>query len=158
MDPPPGRPRRPAASMARRMSAESPTYDLTLLLDPEIEEARREKIVVDVEALIEQHAELIGRHDWGTRKTAFDVRKRGDVDYRLIQFHATNPLLESLDHALKITDGVLRFRIVKLRPGTPPPSDTPPPVAVGGGSDDDRDDRDDRGRGRGRDRDRDDRD
>ena len=132
------------------MSAESPTYDLTLLLDPEIEEARREKIVVDVEALIDQHAELVGRHDWGMRKTAFDVRKRGDVDYRLIQFHATKPLLESLDHALKITDGVLRFRIVKLRPGTPPPSDTPPPIAVGGGEGDDRDDRD---RERGRDRD-----
>jgi small subunit ribosomal protein S6 len=26
-----------------------------------------------------------------------------------------------LDHTLKITDGVLRFRIIKLRAGTPPP-------------------------------------
>ncbi len=112
------------------MSAESPTYDLTLLLDPEIEEARREKIVVDVEALIEQQAELIGRHDWGTRKTAFDVRKRGDVDYRLIQFHATKPLLESLDHALKITDGVLRFRIFKVDPASEATA-PPPPVTAG---------------------------
>ena len=125
--------------MPRRRPAESPIYDLTLLLDPDIEEARREKIVVDVEALIQQHAELIGRHDWGTRKTAFDVRKHADVDYRLIQFRATKALLESLDHALKITDGVLRFRIVKLRPGTPPPPEMPPPVAAGTASDDERD-------------------
>jgi small subunit ribosomal protein S6 len=125
--------------MARRMTAESPTYDLTLLLDPEIEEARREKIVSDVEALIDQHAEMVGRHDWGTRKTAFDVRKRSDVDYRLIQFRATTPLLESLNHALKITDGVLRFRIVKLRRGTPAPPDLRASAAVPAGTDDERD-------------------
>jgi len=125
--------------MTRRMTAESPTYDLTLLLDPEIEEARREKIVTDVEALIDQHAEMIGRHDWGTRKTAFDVRKRSDVDYRLIQFRANTPLLESLDHALKITDGVLRFRIVKLRPGTPPPPDMAAAAAAPVPADDERD-------------------
>lgn len=137
--------------MARRMTVESPTYDLTLLLDPEIEEPRREKIVSDVEALIQQHAELLGRHDWGTRKTAFEVRKHADADYRLIQFHATSPLLESLNHALKITDGVLRFRIMKLRPGTPPPPDMAASTAAYAAEDDDRD----RDRGRGRDRDRD---
>ncbi len=141
------------------MTAESPTYDLTLLLDPEIEEARREKIVSDVEVLIQQHADLIGRHDWGTRKTAFDVRKHPDADYRLIQFHATSPLLESLNHALKITDGVLRFRIMKLRPGTPGPPEMPPPTAASAPADDERDgrdrDRDRDGRDRDRDRDRD---
>ena len=125
--------------MAHRMTAESPTYDLTLLLDPEIEEARRDKIVADLEALIDQHAEMVGRHDWGTRKTAFDVRKRADVDYRLIQFRATPPLLESLDHALKITDGVLRFRIVKLRPGTPPPPDLRASAAAAAAGDEERD-------------------
>ena len=121
------------------MTAENPTYDLTLMLDPAIEEERREKIVADVEALVEQHADVVGRHDWGTRKTAFDVRKRSDVDYRLIQFHATNALLDQLDHALKITDGVLRFRIMKLRPGTPAPPDSPAVAVASGGGDDDED-------------------
>jgi small subunit ribosomal protein S6 len=36
-------------------------------------------------------------------------------------------LLEQLDHSLKITDGVLRFRIIRLRPGTPPPPEVKPP-------------------------------
>ena len=35
-------------------------------------------------------------------------------------------LLEQLDHNLKITDGVLRHRIIKLRPGTPDPPDLRP--------------------------------
>ena len=33
---------------------------------------------------------------------------------------------EPLDHNLKITDGVLRFRMIKLRPGTPAPPDLRP--------------------------------
>ena len=32
-------------------------------------------------------------------------------------------MLQQLDHALKITDGVNRFRIIKLRTGTPDPPD-----------------------------------
>jgi small subunit ribosomal protein S6 len=112
------------------MAAENPTYDLVLLLNPDMEEERREKIVHDVEELVSQHGEVLGRHDWGPRKTTFAVRKHAEADYRLIQFHATNPLLEALDHALKITDGVLRFRIMKLRPGTPDAPDMAP-VPVG---------------------------
>ena len=36
------------------------------------------KIIVDVETLIDKHGgSLVGRHDWGVRQTAFEVRKQG---------------------------------------------------------------------------------
>ena len=53
------------------------------------------------------------------------MRKRADADYHLLQFEGTPELLQQLDHALKITDGVNRFRIIKLRKGTPGPPDLP---------------------------------
>ncbi|HVL97643.1 MAG TPA: 30S ribosomal protein S6 [Solirubrobacteraceae bacterium] len=106
------------------MAREAPIYDLTLLLDPEAEEDRREKILADVEALVERHGgTLVGRHDWGVRATAFEIRKRADADYHLVQFYATTDALDALNHTLKITDGVHRYRIIKLRPGTPAPPD-----------------------------------
>jgi small subunit ribosomal protein S6 len=106
------------------MAREAPIYDLTLLLDPEADEERRTKIIVDVETLIDKHGgSLVGRHDWGERQTAYEVRKKAGADYHLIQFYATNDVLEALDHTLKITDGVNRFRVIKLRPGTPEPPD-----------------------------------
>ncbi len=105
------------------MATEAPIYDLTLLLDPAVEQERREQIVADVVDLIDRTAEFIGRHDWGDRQTAYEVRKHTDADYHLIQFRGDRTLLEQLDHNLKITDGVLRFRIIKLRPGTPAPPD-----------------------------------
>jgi len=101
-------------------------YDLTLLLDPAVEAERREQIVADVADLIDRTGEFIGRHDWGTRQTTYEVRKHAEADYHLIQFRGPTSLLEQLDHNLKITDGVLRFRIIKLRPGTPEPPDLRP--------------------------------
>jgi small subunit ribosomal protein S6 len=109
--------------MARRMATEQPTYDLILLLDPDAEEERRTNILASLEQIIDRQGSVISRHDWGLRPTAYEVRKRGDADYHLLQFQGTPDLLEQLDHALKITDGVNRFRIIKLRKGTPPAPD-----------------------------------
>ena len=109
--------------MARRMADEQPSYDLILLLDPDAEEERRINILASLEQIIERQGAVISRHDWGLRPTAYEVRKRGDADYHLLQFNGTPELLQQLDHALKITDGVNRFRIIKLRKGTPPPPD-----------------------------------
>jgi small subunit ribosomal protein S6 len=111
---------------AAAMANEPPIYDLTLLLDSAVEAERREQIVADVVDLIDRTGEFVGRYDWGTRTTVYEVRKHADADYHLIQFRGPAPLLEQLDHNLKITDGVLRFRIIKLRPGTPPPPDLGP--------------------------------
>jgi len=108
------------------MASGTHIYDLTLLLDPAVEGERREQIVADVADLIDRTGEFIGRHDWGTRPTTYEVRKHAEADYHLIQFRGPTSLLEQLDHNLKITDGVLRFRIIKLRPGTPEPPDLRP--------------------------------
>jgi small subunit ribosomal protein S6 len=104
-------------------------YDLMLLLDPNAPEGRGDQIVGDVEQAIGAGGSLIGRHDWGTRRMTFEIDHRPEADYRLFQFEADVPLLERLDHMLKITDGVLRFRIIKQRAGTPPPPPPRPPEA-----------------------------
>ena len=105
------------------MATEQPIYDLILLLDPEAEEERRTNILASLEQIIERQGAIVSRHDWGLRPTAYEVRKRADADYHLLQFQGPSELLEQLSHALKITDGVNRFRIIKLRKGTPEPPD-----------------------------------
>src|SRR3954463_6084680 len=111
------------------MAQEPPLYDLVLLLDTQADDERRSQLLDNVQAAIEKGGEVVGRHDWGVRPTVYEVQKRPDADYHLFQFHGDNALLEQLDHTLKITDGVLRFRIIKLRAGTPPPPDPRPAEA-----------------------------
>jgi small subunit ribosomal protein S6 len=111
----------------------TPEYELILMLDPEAPDERREQIVAEARSRIEGAGNL--KHDtgWGMRKLAYEIRQRTEADYRFFRFASDPPLLESLDHDLKIADGVLRFRIFKVDPRSPviiPPAPTP----GGGGS------------------------
>lgn len=107
----------------------SAQYDLMLLLDPNTPDGRDEQILADVDGAIAAGGTLISRHDWGLRKMTFEIDHRPEAAYHLFQFEGDVTLLERLNHMLKITDGVLRFRIIKLRAGTPPPPDPRPEAA-----------------------------
>jgi small subunit ribosomal protein S6 len=104
-------------------------YDLMLMLDPNAPEGRGDAILGDVRQMIESSGNLVGEHDWGLRKMTFEIRHRPEAAYTLFQFEGDNDLLERLNHTLKITDGVLRFRIIRLKPGTPPPPEPRPAEA-----------------------------
>jgi small subunit ribosomal protein S6 len=99
-------------------------YDLMLLIDPNAPEGRQDQVVQEVQSMIESGGSLVGSHDWGLRRLAYEIDHRPDAHYQLVQFESEPQLLERLQHSLKIMDGVLRFRIIRLKPGTPPP---PPP-------------------------------
>jgi small subunit ribosomal protein S6 len=107
------------------MAQPRPVYDLMLLLDPAVEAEQRSKILSDTEASIGRGGEVVSKHDWGQRATAYELHKKTEADYHLLQFHATSELLAQLHRTLRITDGVMRFRIIKLAPGTPPPPARP---------------------------------
>jgi small subunit ribosomal protein S6 len=97
----------------RRMSL----YELTLILDPEAPLERRNEILDGVRSAVEAGGTIHGAHDWGVRRLAFEIDHRADGHYHLLQIEAPPELLERLDRTLKITDGVLRFRFIRVRPG-----------------------------------------
>lgn len=110
--------------------ASSPTlYDLVLLLSTSAEEERRSQIRSDVESIIEQGGGSIEhRQEWGQRPMTYRINHEAEAEYQLLQFSAPPALLESLSHNLHIADGVLRFRIIKVLPGTPAPPESAPPL------------------------------
>ena len=59
------------------------------------------------------------------------INHQGEADYHLLQFTGPPALLESLSHTLRIADEVLRFRIIKVVPGTPEAPDSAPPILAG---------------------------
>ena len=102
------------------MTLPAPTYDLVLLLDPQAEESTRATIVAESRATIEAQGELLRHDEWGERPLTYPIERHASAEYHLFQFHAgTAELLSGLDRTLRITDGVLRFRIIKLAPGVP---------------------------------------
>ena len=89
------------------------------MLDPQLDAPARDGLAGDARGQIESSGKLKTENNWGLRKMAYEINKRTEADYRWFRFEAGVDLLDSLDHNLKIADGVLRFRIFKVDPDAP---------------------------------------
>ncbi len=89
------------------------------MLDPNLDAPARDGLAGDARGQIEAAGTLKTENSWGLRKMAYEINKRTEADYRWFRFEAGVDLLDSLDHNLKIADGVLRFRIFKVDPDAP---------------------------------------
>jgi small subunit ribosomal protein S6 len=112
------------------MATQAPTYDLMLILDPQAQDDVRARIATETQTAIEGQGELVRHDNWGERPLSYPIDKRATGEYHLLQFRPSNvELLGSLDHTLRIADGVLRFRVIKLRHAPEGPVPVPPPPA-----------------------------
>ncbi len=99
--------------------ADQTVYDLTLLLSTEAPDERRAEILSSVENAIQGGGgSIVGRSDWGTRNLAYHIQRQADGEFHLLEITGPPTVLEDLSHNLRITDGVLRFRIIKAVPGS----------------------------------------
>jgi len=99
------------------------------MLDPGQNPAARDAVANEARGQIEAAGTLKHENAWGLRKLAYEIAQRNEADYRWFRFEAQPPLLEQLDHNLKIADGVLRFRVFKVDAETPvmvPPATSAP--------------------------------
>jgi small subunit ribosomal protein S6 len=107
-------------------------YDLMVVISMTAEDERRAKILADVESQITSGGGAVERKDdWSRRPLAYEINHQAEGEYHLFQFTGPTTLLETLSHNLRIDDAVLRFRIIRVLPGTPPPPDSAPPVLAG---------------------------
>jgi small subunit ribosomal protein S6 len=116
-------------------------YDLVLLIDPNAPEDRRTAAVSEAESLLSSSGEIVESQDWGQKRMAYEIDHRPEAEYRLYQFNGDNDLLDRLNQRLRINDAVLRFRIIKAKPGQPLP---PPPEQQSARRRDDREPQDTR--------------
>jgi small subunit ribosomal protein S6 len=107
-------------------------YDLMLVISMIAEDERRAKILSDVESQITGGGGTLERNDdWHNRPLAYEINHQAEGEYHLFQFTGPTSLLEAISHNLRIDDAVLRFRIIRVLPGTPPAPDSAPPVVAG---------------------------
>ena len=105
-------------------------YELMLMLDPELPDARQTEIVTRMRELIERGGGTWSTHDaWGRRRLAYEIDHKQEGVYHLVTFAAEPETLEELSRILRITDGVMRHLAVRRVKGSR--TSAPPPVAVG---------------------------
>jgi ribosomal protein S6 len=84
---------------------------------------------VEARRRIEAAGDLKQERSWGLRKMSYEINQRTEADYRFFRFERGGSVLDELNHNLRITDGVLRFRIFKVDPRAPV-VDPPPPISL----------------------------
>jgi small subunit ribosomal protein S6 len=90
------------------------TYEILLLLDPELPEERQDELIVRVRELVEKSGGTWRSHDnWGRRRLAYEIAKKPEGVYHLVVFDSDAPTLDEIVRVLKIDDGVMRQMATK---------------------------------------------
>lgn len=90
------------------------TYELMLMLDPQLEEESIDSLVERTTAIITAHnGEIIGVNKLGKRRLAYEVEGNTEGFYVVIDIKADNEATTEVERVLKITEEVLRFLLVR---------------------------------------------
>ena len=109
------------------------TYEILLMLDPELAEERQEEILTRIRELVEKSGGTWRSHDaWGRRRLAYEIGHKGEGIYHLVVFQSDAPTLDEITRVLKIDDGVMRHLATRHIEGsrTSAPRDDAAPVAA----------------------------
>ena len=87
-------------------------YEVMLILDPTLEDDRKDATVETVKGIIAAEGEVGNVDTWGMRKLAYPIQKKSEGYYVVIEFKAQPTLPKELDRRLKISDNVIRHMIV----------------------------------------------
>jgi small subunit ribosomal protein S6 len=86
-----------------------------IILDPDADEEQQHEILERVQQLIRDGGGAIDHvDDWGRRKIAYPIRKRGDGRYVVITSSGEPASLGEIERVLAISDVVLRAFFVRL--------------------------------------------
>ena len=89
-------------------------YELLFFVAPTIDDETRLAVMKRIETTIaEGEGKVDFVEDWGKRKLAYEVAGLTEGDYTLIDFHANPANIAELDRVLRITDAVVRHKIVR---------------------------------------------
>ena len=90
-------------------------YEAMVIFDPDAEETAVTAVLDRGVELIRSNGGVPGSVDrWGKRTLAYEVRKKREGYYVLIEFTAEPKATAELDRHLKLSDEVLRHKVIRL--------------------------------------------
>jgi small subunit ribosomal protein S6 len=88
-------------------------YELVYIMNPSLGEEAVTAITEKIQALIESSATIEKVDVWGRRRLAYEINDQKEGYYVLVYFSAEAEFPKELERILKITDGVLRYLVVR---------------------------------------------
>ena len=90
------------------------SYELLYIIDNDLSDEGKEAIVNKINAVVTDNGGTVdGIDKWGTRKLSYAINYKTEGYYVLVNFSAPATLPDEVERVLRITDGVIRFMVVK---------------------------------------------
>jgi small subunit ribosomal protein S6 len=89
-------------------------YEVIYILNPTIGEEAIQTTQDRIQNLIESNATIKNVDVWGRRRLAYEINDQPEGYYILTDFDAEPEFPRELERVLKITEGVLRFLVVRV--------------------------------------------
>ena len=89
-------------------------YELMFIIDPALEDAKKDEVVETVKGIIAESGEVTNTDVWGLRKLAYPIQKKTEGYYVVMQFNAEPELPKELDRRLRISDHCIRHIIITV--------------------------------------------
>ncbi len=90
------------------------SYELLYIIDNGLADEAKEALVNKINAVVTDNGGTVdGIDKWGTRKLAYAINYKTEGYYVLVNFSAPATLPDEVERVLRITDGIMRFMVVK---------------------------------------------
>ena len=89
-------------------------YELMVIIDPEVEERTVEPTLQKFLNVITNDGGTIEKVDiWGRRRLAYDIKKKSEGIYAVVNFTATPATAKELDRQLGLNETIMRTKIIR---------------------------------------------
>jgi small subunit ribosomal protein S6 len=115
-------------------------YELMVILDPELEE---KTVAPSLEAFLEVIRKDGGSIEnvdiWGKRRLAYEIKKKAEGIYAVVNFTASPAATAELDRQLRLSEAVMRTKVLRqdeavVRLGAPEAAPIAQKVSLSGGN------------------------
>ena len=89
-------------------------YELIFVTDASLELEVINEVVNKFTDLVKNNATIVEATNWGKRKLAYEVNKKWDGFYTLIQFDGPADFIKELERVLRIDERVMKFLVIKV--------------------------------------------
>jgi small subunit ribosomal protein S6 len=90
-------------------------YETMVIVDPEVEEEKIDTLLTKWKEIIKKEGEVRVARKWGRRKLAYQVEKRREGLYILLQYTTSTERVSELERTLKFSGEVLRFLTTRTK-------------------------------------------
>ena len=90
-------------------------YETVFISDPDLQDQSRTELFDKVRNIIaKENGILLNLDEWGTKKLAYEIRKKLRGHYVCVTYGGTGELVAELERNFRLTDDVLKFMTLLL--------------------------------------------